>query len=856
MVSSAAVLPCGTAFICEEPNDTARQIRAALQQEVDALMEELGRAMDQILGKSHDRLKLFLSQRAGGKDGDRCFQPGHTTDEPVKDRAVQAGGLNMPEADSCATAWCVTSRPTRKLFHREASHSAPPSRVYDNANDHQNYPARSVMRPASKPLQRRQRSVMFSGPNEHNGSDVIGVNNDTTGGLGQRDFRMTTKQGTFHDAMIPGEIVGIHQMSFETNIVDPRIQLSALSRKDNLRRTAVCDLDEGMAVDVSDISSPSTSLRPFSASPTIAERPTIVLRPKSAAAPPLPPLPVSLPKSSRGDACVESTENKNTLFEVESPSGLPAELPIETSAHLLGNLHMDVEYSGERTYGVRAEAADVANSSNDALSVSDCLTPCQSPRQLKRSRQQDFEPAPSLRTTFWRPAKPDGGAVAGIFADPEQVKAAVRSAINREEYDVQRLYKEDGIWQAIAKHQCFDLTTLFVIAMNAIWMAVDADWNKDENGKPIVTLQESAAEFQVAEHLVCFYFTGELLIRFLAFRFSKDAFRDTWFLFDFILVSLMVFETWLMSLILLTTSMSSDGKTKNATVLRMLRMLRLLRMARLARLVRALPELMILVKGMIMAARSVLLTMLLLFLIIYVFAIAMTRLVEEGEAKKLYWADVSISMKSLLLHGCFLEGLPEVVNLTGRNSWVGATIVLFFVLLASLTVMNMLVGVLCEVVQCVASIEKETLQVQFVKGKVQGVCRDVIGCEDMIERDQFDMLLATPEAALALQEVGVDVVGLVDFGDYIFGSMDSITFGNFIETVLQLRGTNMATVKDIVDVRKCLGLEIARVERKLLKALGESPSKERSRLEERRDFTKAMLVNGQELRLKKRRGSA
>ena len=52
-------------------------------------------------------------------------------------------------------------------------------------------------------------------------------------------------------------------------------------------------------------------------------------------------------------------------------------------------------------------------------------------------------------------------------------------------------------------------------------------------------------------------------------------------------------------------------------------MVRLLRLARMTRLLRALPELVTLIKGMIVATRAVGCCMLLLVLLIYVFAIVM-----------------------------------------------------------------------------------------------------------------------------------------------------------------------------------------------------------------------------------------
>merc|ERR1719330_1083471 len=70
-----------------------------------------------------------------------------------------------------------------------------------------------------------------------------------------------------------------------------------------------------------------------------------------------------------------------------------------------------------------------------------------------------------------------------------------------------------------------------------------------------------------------------------------------------------------------------------------------------------------------------------------------------------------------------------------------------------------------------------------------------------ISRQEFEALLVLPEAAQFMQEVGVDVVGLVEYSDFIFKDSE-MSFTDFVELILQLRGTNQATVKDVVDLRK------------------------------------------------------
>merc|ERR1712232_1418710 len=117
-------------------------------------------------------------------------------------------------------------------------------------------------------------------------------------------------------------------------------------------------------------------------------------------------------------------------------------------------------------------------------------------------------------------------------------------------------------------------------------------------------------------HFFCAYFTLEMLVRFFAFKKKRDAFRDRWFNFDFILVSFMVFETWLMPI----AGVGGAG-FKSAAMLRVIRIVRLFKIARVARLLRLLPELMLIIRGIAAATRSVFFVIFLIGIMIYVGAV-------------------------------------------------------------------------------------------------------------------------------------------------------------------------------------------------------------------------------------------
>merc|ERR1719491_797874 len=118
---------------------------------------------------------------------------------------------------------------------------------------------------------------------------------------------------------------------------------------------------------------------------------------------------------------------------------------------------------------------------------------------------------------------------------------------------------------------------------------------------------------------------------------------------------------------------------------------------------------------MLLATRAVGSAMLLMVIAIYAWAIAMNSLMrEEAETNKengdeelyMYWGTVSRCMMTLLGNGTLGDSIGTVMRGVAQNP--GALIALIsFVICSMLTILNMLVGVLCEVVTEVAHSEKE-----------------------------------------------------------------------------------------------------------------------------------------------------
>eukprot|EP00930_Biecheleria_cincta_P102989 TRINITY_DN9486_c0_g1_i1.p1 TRINITY_DN9486_c0_g1~~TRINITY_DN9486_c0_g1_i1.p1 ORF type:complete len:171 (-),score=49.74 TRINITY_DN9486_c0_g1_i1:148-627(-) len=144
-----------------------------------------------------------------------------------------------------------------------------------------------------------------------------------------------------------------------------------------------------------------------------------------------------------------------------------------------------------------------------------------------------------------------------------------------------------------------------------------------------------------------------------------------------------------------------------------------------------------------------------------------------------------------------------------RESFALGMLLMVFIIIAPLTIMNMLVGVLVEVVRVVANAEQEGAVVRFVTERLREILVAMDpDYDDHISPEDLNKLLQDEDALGAFQEVGIDVLAIVKDPDIIFSGDAVITFQEFMEEVLTLRGSNTCTVKDIVQMKKQLMTDI------------------------------------------------
>lgn len=240
----------------------------------------------------------------------------------------------------------------------------------------------------------------------------------------------------------------------------------------------------------------------------------------------------------------------------------------------------------------------------------------------------------------------------------------------------------------------------------------------------------------------------------------------------------------------------------------------------MAKLMYSMPELMILMKAVVAAVRAVFFTLCFVLIALYVFGIGCRVLSVGTYMEEKYFASVPWAMHSLLLYGVAPD-MARILLDAGNESLSLWMLLLAFYLVVGLTVMNMLVGILVEVVSVTASVEEEEMAASVLKDSLEPLLLSLNPAHrDHISRVDLETMLVNPKIAAVLKLVNVDPVGLAELVPFIFKT-DSrqLSYSEFLKLLLSLRGSRSVTVKDIVDLRKFMVRELWDLEMKLADAM-------------------------------------
>jgi len=262
----------------------------------------------------------------------------------------------------------------------------------------------------------------------------------------------------------------------------------------------------------------------------------------------------------------------------------------------------------------------------------------------------------------------------------------------------------------------------------------------------------------------------------------------------------------------------------------------LLRLSRLVRLLKSMPDLLTLVNGIRAAMRAVCSSLVLIIGINYIFAIVLNMFlkdIQDVEEVQNRFGTLGNCMWILMLDGTLMDStgstLAALKDLEEHNyNWtVGWSMILVFalyVLLTSITVMNMLIGVLCEVVSEVKKHDEEKVAIEFMKLHLRGMLEQIdLDGNGQISKAEISALVNIPSAVKVLEELEVVPSHLLDLTERLFeddaanGRVQEVTREELMEIILKIRGFREVSMQDMVEVHCDLRTMVLRVEENMNK---------------------------------------
>lgn len=383
--------------------------------------------------------------------------------------------------------------------------------------------------------------------------------------------------------------------------------------------------------------------------------------------------------------------------------------------------------------------------------------------------------------------------------------------------DFARKYRE-GTWCTwFVRSTWMYIFTNIIVAANVIWIGVYVQVNDEPN----VLL--SKAEFQVPEHLFGAFFVFEIMVRFLALRRRRECIDDLHFVLDAALVLLIVLEVWLLPLVFLDKTRNGDS------TLGVMRTARLMRLTSLIRLLKF-EGFITIIKGLWFAMSSVMWTMLLLVGLVYAFGVVFTALAKGNDKLKPWFGNIGLAMWTLLINGTFLDDVGEMLVPVRLNSPGLAAIFIVFTFISALAVLNLLVGVLCDVVSRTKQAEHKNAIAHFVRQRMY----EILECHDTdddgyIEKAEFKLLMENPEMHRILRSCNISEKIFADplmLDGVLFSRHQgedgeicsrALSYDQLVDIVLRLSGGAAATINDLNDLRDFVRERLAQIENMIRK---------------------------------------
>jgi len=355
---------------------------------------------------------------------------------------------------------------------------------------------------------------------------------------------------------------------------------------------------------------------------------------------------------------------------------------------------------------------------------------------------------------------------------------------------------KNAVWKlarGLTESRGFEVTMALFIMANAVYIGIEVDFGDDDQ-----------QIWYVSELFFFSVFLGELLLRMMSYSLMKFI-RNRWNLFDTALVGWSVVELFFLSF----SQAGSQGRS-SSDVSNLLGILRILRVFRLLRLLRFLKTLYLLVVGVGDALRSLVWANLLIFLVIYVFGIVMTKTLGASQNAKLEEEFGTLGRSMFTLFQVMtLDDWPSVArNAMNEMPWI-VMIFILFLLVTTFSIMNVITAVIVEstlesaMTRDADIVKQREQELKAATKKILEVFQhaDVDG-DHTLTKEEFVQSCGTLEVQRYLEEVGVDPNQAANLFDILDVNEDSsLEMSEFVNGMLRSRG--QARAQDVLAVQ-CL----------------------------------------------------
>jgi hypothetical protein len=257
-----------------------------------------------------------------------------------------------------------------------------------------------------------------------------------------------------------------------------------------------------------------------------------------------------------------------------------------------------------------------------------------------------------------------------------------------------------------------------------------------------------------------------------------------------------------------------------------LRILRLFKLTRMARLMKAFPELVTMIKGLLRSLRAIASTLVLIGLMVYTWAIILHMLMRDETAynellKSKYdyeFTRVLDCMWTLFICGTLMldnAGLLFTELLIGQNPSLSKVLagltLLSYALLSSLLVLQMLIGVLCDVVSQVGAERQDSYSIGLIKQELTANLRAYDHGDGKISFIDIKKFFCEDHTRKVFKKLGINSLFCFELIGMIFPTQETetrIPLASILDFIVMCRGSNPANVQIIAHALCFLSSEL------------------------------------------------